>query len=101
VRCGVRVTIRVTPSASADRILGIAVTAGDAKFLKVSVKAPPEAERANTALLHLLAGTWRVSRRDLAIIAGAASRRKIVHIAGDPQALFARLDALLAGLPRL
>jgi uncharacterized protein len=101
VRDGVRVTVRLTPGANADRILGLAVTAGNAKVVKVAVTAPPEAGRANQALLDLLARTWRVSRRDLTIIAGAASRHKIVHIGGDPKALVARLDGLFAGLPRL
>jgi uncharacterized protein len=100
-RDGVRVTVRVTPGANANRILGVALTAGGAKVVKVVVTAPPEAGRANEALLHLLARTWGVPRRDLAIIAGTASRRKIVRVAGDPQALAARLDGLVAGLPRV
>ena len=69
-------------------------------MLKASVTAPPEGGRANEALLQLLARAWRVRRRDLAIVAGMASRSKTVHVAGDPQVLAAHLGALVAALPR-
>ena len=55
--------------------------------------------RANEALLRLLARTWRLPRRDLSIVAGAASRHKTVHIAGDPRQLYDRLAALIAAEP--
>jgi uncharacterized protein len=100
LRDGVRVAIRLTPHAKADRILGVAAAAGGGCVVKASVIAPAEAGRANEALLQLLAGAWRVPRRDLAIVAGAASRQKTVHIAGDPQPLADRLGALVAALPR-
>jgi uncharacterized protein YggU (UPF0235/DUF167 family) len=38
-------------------------------------------------------------RRDLAIVAGAASRHKTVRVAGDPQLLLDRLGTLIAALP--
>jgi uncharacterized protein len=99
-RDGVRVAIRLTPRANADRILGVGVAAGGGCIVKASVTAPPEAGRANEALLQLLASAWRVPCRDLAIVAGAASRQKIVHVAGDPQPLADRLGVLVAALPR-
>src|ERR1700724_3534197 len=43
--------------------------------------------KANAALLDLLAGFWRLPKRNLALIAGATSRRKLVHIAGDTTSL--------------
>jgi uncharacterized protein YggU (UPF0235/DUF167 family) len=51
-------------------------------------------------LLQLLARAWRLPRRNLAIVAGTASRSKTVHVIGDPQALALRLGALIAALPR-
>ena len=57
--------------------------------------APPIDNQANEALLRLLAKQWRLPRRDLSIVAGATSRNKIVHIAGEPAELAARLAALL------
>ncbi len=77
----------------------VAATADGKWVVKVSVTAPPEAGRANEALLVLLAEAWWVPRRDLAIVAGLASRHKIVRVAGDPQRLAAKLGALIAALP--
>jgi uncharacterized protein len=94
---GVRVTVRLAPRARAERIDGIARLADGTPALKVSVTAPPEDGRANEALLRLLAREWRLPRRDLAIVAGARSRDKTVHVAGDTGMLLARLAAALAG----
>jgi uncharacterized protein YggU (UPF0235/DUF167 family) len=47
----------------------------------------------------MLADAWRVPRRDLAIVAGAASRHKTVRVSGDPLLLIERLSALTAALP--
>ena len=85
-----RVAIRLTPRARHERIEGIAGGA-----LKVSVTAPPAENQANEALLRFLAREWRLPRRDLTIATGAKSRNKLVHIAGDPQALILRLNPLL------
>jgi uncharacterized protein (TIGR00251 family) len=86
----VRVRVRLTPRAHADRIDGVAGTA-----LKVSVIAPPVDNRANEAVLRLLAREWRLPRRDLSIAAGGKSRDKSVQIAGNPATLMARLDAAI------
>jgi uncharacterized protein YggU (UPF0235/DUF167 family) len=97
---GVRVAVRLTPRGRGDRIDGIACLADGRPVLKVSVAAPPEDNRANAALLRLLAAQWGLARRDLALAAGARSRDKSVHVAGDPAVLLARLGAALASLPR-
>ncbi len=99
MRDGVRVAIRLTPRAKADRVVSVAAAAGGGQVVKAKVTAPPEDGRANEALLQLLASAWRVPRRDLAIVAGAASRQKTVCISGDPQPLLDRLGALIAALP--
>jgi hypothetical protein len=83
---GVRLKIRLTPRGRADRIDGVAAGA-----LKVSVTAPPAENRANDALLRLLAREWHLPQRDLAIVAGMKSRDKSVMIRGDPDLLLARL----------
>ena len=77
----------------------IAAAAEGKRVIKASVTAPPEAGRANEALLVLLAEAWRVPRRDLTIVAGLASRHKMVRVAGDPQQLAGKLGALIAALP--
>jgi uncharacterized protein len=96
---GVRVAIRLTPRARADRLDGIVRAADGAPMLKASVTAPPTEGRANDALLALLAKSWGVPRRDLALVGGTKSRNKTVHIAGDPAELLKRLAALFTALP--
>jgi uncharacterized protein len=95
-RDGLRLAVLLSPRARSDRLNGVSMTADGGKVVNAAVTAPPADGRANAALLDLLARAWRLPRRDLSIVAGAASRRKTVHIAGDPQRLFERLAALLA-----
>jgi uncharacterized protein YggU (UPF0235/DUF167 family) len=97
---GVRIAVRLTPRARADRLDGVAHLADGAAVLKVSVTAPPSENRANDALLQLLAKEWNVPRRDLAIVVGAKSRTKIVGVAGDTALLLNRLGAVLASLAK-
>jgi uncharacterized protein len=73
---GARVSLKVTPGAGWDEVRGVEVDAGDRPYLAVRVSAPPEAGKANAALLRLLARRWRIARRDLSVVSGACSRRK-------------------------
>jgi uncharacterized protein (TIGR00251 family) len=84
---GLRLSVRLQPKASAERILGVVEDGAGGRALKVAVTAPPEAGKANEGLLRLLAETLGVKRRDLALVLGATDRRKVVAIAGDPEAL--------------
>ena len=94
-----RVAVRLTPRAKADRVFAIAAAAGGRHVLKASVTELPENGRANEALLRLLASAWLLPRRDLAIVVGATSRHKTVLISGEPQQLLERLGPLIAVLP--
>jgi uncharacterized protein len=96
---GVRVTIRLSPRARADRLIEIAMAADGRRVLKVSVTAPAQDGRANEALLHLLARAWHLPRRDLSIVAGWTSRSKAVRLAGDPQQLIDKIAPEIARLP--
>ena len=98
-RDGVRVAIRLSPRARSDRLRGIAATAEGRRAITISVTAPAQDGRANEALLQLLARAWRLPRRDLSIVVGAASRNKIVRVAGDWHQLLAKLSGEIAGLP--
>jgi len=91
--------VRLTPRARTDRVDGL-VALADGAALKIAVAAPPLDGRANEALLQLLAKEWRLTRRDLSIAAGEKSRNKLVHVAGDPEALLARLGPWLAAQAR-
>ena len=95
---GLRVAIRLSPRAKADRLLAVGVAQGG-RVVKASVTAPPEGGRANEALLQLLARTWHLPRRDLSIAAGFASRNKAVHVIGDPRQLIEKITPEVARLP--
>jgi len=95
----VRVAIRLTPRARADRIDGVAFSADGRAVLKVAVTAPPAENRANDALIAVLAKAWRLPRRDISIVGSAKSRDKTVRIAGEPRGLLQHLAAALAQLP--
>jgi len=92
---GARLAVRLTPKASAERIVGLVEDGAGGVALKLAVTAAAEAGKANDALLELLARTLRLPRRDLSLVRGATDRRKLVHISGDPAALVARLEERL------
>ena len=87
------------PRARANRIDGIIRSADGTPVLKVSVTAPPAENRANDALIALLAKEWGLRRRDLTLAGGGKSRNKIIDIAGEPQSLLKRIAVALAALP--
>jgi len=74
---GVQVTVRAQPKASRDAIVG---PHGDA--LKIAVTAPPQAGKANQAIVRLLAKALGVRRSTVRIVAGHASRDKVVAVDG-------------------
>jgi len=91
-RDGIRLAVRLVPKAASDRVVGIAAETDGSVALKIAVRAPPVDGKANDALLSVLAALLHVPRRDLTLAQGAAQRRKLVHVAGDP----ARLERLVA-----
>src|SRR5216683_210837 len=88
---GVCLAVRLTPKASAERIVGLVDEANGGVVLKVTVTAAPENGRANAALLKLLAGVFHLPARDFAVLRGASDRRKVVAVRGAPGALMARI----------
>jgi hypothetical protein len=77
VRGGVEITVKVVPGSSRDRIVGVL---GDA--LKIQVAAPPEKGRANQAVIKLLAEALNASSKDVEVIAGETSPRKVIRVRG-------------------
>ena len=92
---GLRVSIKVTPKASRSRITGLAPDADGRALLAVAVAAAPADGKANAAVIALLAKEWRLAKGAVTIASGATSRRKNVHIAGDPDRLLLDLGAWL------
>ncbi len=86
----VRFAVRLTPRAAVDRVDGVIDG-----VLRVRVGAPAVEGAANNALIRLIAEELGVPRSDVRIVAGAASRQKLVVVdAGDTEAIVARWPGL-------
>lgn len=83
------VAVRVVPGARRTVVGGCR---GDA--LMVRVTAPAVEGKATEAALRAVADAFGVRRRDVTLLAGAASRDKAVRIDGDEHTLAAMLAAL-------
>lgn len=79
---GARLCIHVQPGAARSELAG---THGDA--LKIRVAAAASEGAANAALIEFLAGLLKLPRREVTIVQGERSRRKIVHVRADPAAV--------------
>ncbi len=88
------ITVRLTPRARADRIVGVEIDAHGQQVLKVAVAAPPVDGKANDALLALLARTFDVPKSAVVLVGGATARTKRVALGLEPARIAARLSAL-------
>ena len=86
---GVAFWIHVTPRARRAQVGGLHDDA-----LRVAVREPPVEGAANEACGRALAGALGVRRQDVSVDPAARSRRKRVHVRGEPAALTRRLRAL-------
>ena len=76
-RGGAVLAVHVLPRASREEVAGLS---GDA--VRVRLTAPPVENRANDALVRLLAKSLDVPRRSVGILAGGLGRRKLVRVEG-------------------
>jgi uncharacterized protein (TIGR00251 family) len=91
---GVRLAVRVTPRAARNAVHGVETDADGEAWLAVRVTAPPEAGKANAAVIRLLAKRWRLAASAFRLISGASARRKVLHVQGSPARLLAELEAI-------
>jgi uncharacterized protein (TIGR00251 family) len=75
------ISLRVTPSASRDAVMG-----WQEDVLRLRVSAPAQRGKANEAVLRLLAAALGIERRRLRIVRGQPSRQKVVFVEGLDQA---------------
>ncbi len=88
-----RIALKVVPGSTRE---GIAGWLGDA--LKVRVRAPAEAGRANAAVVRVVAAALGLAPDAVRIAAGRASPKKTLEIDGlDLAALRARIDSIIGG----
>ena len=72
-----RLSVRLVPRASRNEIAGF-----EGEILRVRVTAPPVEGKANQALVRLLAKRLDVPRGAVRVVAGQASRQKVVAVDG-------------------
>lgn len=90
----VRLSIQVTPNARRSEVGGIAEG-----VLRIRLQAPPVDGKANEALVRFLADALGLPKNAVAVVAGHASRRKIVEINGSGMTGPQLVAALSAGNP--
>ena len=89
---GTMLTVHVQPGAGRTEVVG---RYGDA--LKLRVAAPPTGDRANDAVVELVAKEFGLSRADVSVVSGASSRHKRLQLSGVDVADAVRVvDRLLA-----
>lgn len=76
-RDGVTLSVRVTPRAGRDEVVGV-----ESGLLRVRLASPPVEGAANAALQALLARWLGVPRSDVTLLRGGASRVKLVAVRG-------------------
>ena len=91
---GVRIAVRVTPKANADRVDGIYADATGTRYLAIKVRAAPEKGGANAAAAAVLAKALGVAKRSVNLSSGATSRTKTFTVNGDAEWMARRAQDL-------
>jgi hypothetical protein len=78
---GCTVNVRVHPGAKKDAVTGI-----HAGALKIALNAPPVDGRANHSLIAFVAEQLKLPRSRISLVAGSASRSKVLRITGKSAA---------------
>ncbi len=74
---GIVISVKVTPNAKKSEIVGL-----ENDELKIRVAAVPDKGKANDALIAFLAKTLQVSKSQIILVNGLASRHKKLSISG-------------------
>lgn len=80
-----RLTVRVQPNASADKIGDWETDAAGRTYLKVRVRAVPEDGKANAAVEKLVAKWLGLPKSSVKVVTGGKSRLKGLDIDGPPE----------------
>lgn len=91
---GLRVDLRVTPNAGADRIEGVEGRDDGTAVLRLRVAAVPDKGKANAAVAALIGKALGVPKSSVTLVLGETARLKTIEIAGDGAALAAQLEIL-------
>ena len=85
---GCHIAISATPGAASTEIEGVDQWRGE---LKIRIGARPEKNAANEELVRFLSDALSVNGRDIEIIKGRRSHRKVVFVSLTPQEAIERL----------
>ncbi len=77
------ITVKLTPGAKQNKVIGWEEDLFGDRTLKVQVTAIPEKGKANKALIALLSKHWKVPKSSITIIRGETNRIKILEIISD------------------
>ena len=91
---GIELFVRLTPKSSVDRFEGVETSADGRSHVRARVRAVPENGAANQALQKLVAKALGVPASSVSVAAGGTARLKTLRIAGDPEMLARRVEAL-------
>lgn len=83
-RLMIEIFVKLTPKASANRIGDWVELADGTRCLKVYVTAVPENNKANKALIALLAKHYKIPKSAIEIVQGATDRLKRLKINAAP-----------------
>jgi len=81
----------VTPRAAREGAGGLASNPDGSVALRVMVTAAAEGGKANAAVQKLLSKAWKVPKTSISVVSGETDRQKLLHVAGDPDALEKKL----------
>jgi len=92
---GVEVRVKAEPRSRRPGVGGLAPGA-DGPRLRIAVTEAPSDGKASAAVALALARALGLPGRAVTLRAGAASRAKTLHVAGDPAALLIQLEGFCA-----
>lgn len=78
MEAALKITVKLTPRASSNRIGSIQKTLDGVDHITAYVTAPPEDGKANEALIKLLAKHYKVAQSSIKIIKGLTNRNKLL-----------------------
>lgn len=76
------VTVKLTPGAKQNKVIGWEEDLFGERTLKIQVTAIPEKGKANKAMIALLSKHWKISKSSIVIKRGETSRVKVLEVEG-------------------
>lgn len=90
----IQISVRLTPQSSSNKIEDIYTDASGSEWLKVRITAVPENNKANIALVKLLAKHLSIPKSGISIISGHTNRNKRLDLGKSTPELLAKLSNL-------